>query len=126
MAVTGKNRIMIFGPKEAGTCVVEFKTGRRRGAAGRARMKPMNVLLAFLLAACTVTSFNWDKAKQVKLGMTEAELRALMGRPSSIKIRDDTQIWVWSYADSSARTRSVSFELKDGLVTAIPFIVPID
>ena len=58
--------------------------------------------------------------------MTEAELRALMGRPSSIKIRDDTQIWVWSYADSSARTRSVSFELKDGLVTAIPFIDPID
>jgi hypothetical protein len=84
----------------------------------------MNVLLAFLLAACSVTSFNWDKAKQVKLGMTEAELRALMGRPSSIKIRDE--IWVWSYADRSARTRSVSFELKDGLVTAIPFIVPID
>jgi hypothetical protein len=28
MTTTGKNRIMIFGPKDDGTCVVEFKTAR--------------------------------------------------------------------------------------------------
>jgi hypothetical protein len=36
MAVTamGKNRIMIYGPKDDGTYVVEFKTEKRRCAGG--------------------------------------------------------------------------------------------
>jgi hypothetical protein len=32
MAITGKNRIMIYGPKDDGTYVVEFRTAGRRGA----------------------------------------------------------------------------------------------
>ena len=83
--------------------------------------------LVFWLAACaTQTPFEWGRAKQVRLGMTEADLRALMGRPNKIEIRDDTQMWVWSYTTPSKATRSVSFELKDGVVTAIPYIGPIE
>jgi hypothetical protein len=54
--------------------------------------------------------------------MTEAELRMVMGRPSKVLIKDATQMWVWSYTTPSNTTRSVSFELKDGIVTAIPYI----
>jgi hypothetical protein len=32
MAMTGKNRIMIYGPKNDGTYIIEFKTVRGRGA----------------------------------------------------------------------------------------------
>ena len=32
MTTTGRNRILIYGPKNDGTYVVEFKNGRGRGA----------------------------------------------------------------------------------------------
>jgi outer membrane protein assembly factor BamE (lipoprotein component of BamABCDE complex) len=80
-------------------------------------------VLTSILAACVgQTPFEWDRAKQVRLGMTETELRMLMGRPSKIQIKGETQMWVWSYTTPSNTTRSVSFELKDGIVTAIPYI----
>jgi hypothetical protein len=47
---------------------------------------------AVLLAACTVTSFNWDKAKQVKLGMTEAApVRALVQQHDQTGNRPSTR-----------------------------------
>ena len=84
------------------------------------------IALASALAACVATPFEWENAKHVRLGMTEAELRALMGRPNKIEIKDDIQRWVWSYATPSKTIRSVAFELRDGVVTAIPYTGPID
>jgi hypothetical protein len=90
----------------------------------RSSPKPFLVfVLTSILTACVgQTPFEWDRAKQVRLGMTETELRMLMGRPSKIQIKGETQMWVWSYTTPSNTTRSISFELKDGIVTAIPYI----
>jgi hypothetical protein len=39
-------------------------------------------LAALVLAARDGTGFKWDEARQIKAGMTEAEVVALMGPPT--------------------------------------------
>lgn len=76
-----------------------------------------------LLMGCAGTNFSYDKARQVKVGMTEAELVALMGRPYSVMSRDGSQLWVWSHANGfSGSSRAISFELRDGRVASVPDI----
>lgn len=82
-------------------------------------------LLALALCACAGTQFEWSQARKVQVGTTEAELTALLGKPYMIKTRGDTQVWIWSYADGFVgRTGMVSFEMKDGKVTAVPNMAP--
>jgi outer membrane protein assembly factor BamE (lipoprotein component of BamABCDE complex) len=79
------------------------------------------IVLAFLLAGCAGTHFEWDRAKQVRVGTTQEELVALMGgRPYAVKTRGDVEVWIWSYADATGGTRFTSFEVKNGKVSAVP------
>lgn len=76
---------------------------------------------ALLLAGCAGTAFEWDNAKQVRIGTTEVELISLIGKPYIVKSQPDgSQVWVWSYASGFTGTRFVSFSLKDGRVSAVP------
>lgn len=77
-------------------------------------------LLLLNLASCAGTSFEWDNARQVKIGTSEAELTALLGKPYLVKTQGDVQVWVWSYANGFSGSRAVSFSLKDGKVVAVP------
>lgn len=77
---------------------------------------------AALMAACAGTNFDFASARQVKLGMTEAELTKIMGSPYSVVSRGDTQIWVWSHATGFGSAKSVSYSLRDGKVIAVPTI----
>lgn len=85
---------------------------------------------ALLLSACASagTSFDWETARKITVGTTEAELLAIMGKPNSVVTRGDQQVWSWIYVYSgfmSHGNRHVSFPLKDGKVTAVPNLAPL-
>lgn len=81
--------------------------------------------LALALAGCANagTAFEWKNAKQVAIGMTEAEVVGLMGKPTSVVTRGDLQMWSWVYVQGSifgSKSQTVTFPLKDGRVSAVP------
>lgn len=84
--------------------------------------------LLIVLAACgqhriAGTAFEWDNAQRVTVGMTEAEVVALIGKPNSVSTAGNVQVWGWvySYATFGAvNSRHVSFSFKDGKVSAVP------
>lgn len=83
------------------------------------------ILYAFFAAflmGCAGTKFSYDNARQVEVGMTEAQLTNMMGRPHTVVSRGDEQMWVWSYANAFGGAKSVSFKVKDGVVVEVPTI----
>lgn len=80
------------------------------------------VIVLAALAGCAGTNFSYDQARQVRLGMTEAEVMQVMGRPYSVVSRPDGQMWVWSRANAFGSAKAVSFRLKDGKVVEVPDI----
>lgn len=80
-------------------------------------------LVAVLIAGCAGTKFNWDHARQLQVGMTEAEVVQLLGKPYGVTTRGDQQIWVWSYANGmTGSTQSLAVPMKDGKVISVPKI----
>lgn len=81
------------------------------------------ISLLAALSGCAGTNFSYENARQVKVGMTEAEVTRLMGQPYSVASRGDEQMWVWSRANGfTGASRSVSFKMKDGRVIEVPQI----
>lgn len=80
------------------------------------------ILLSLVLLACVGTPFRFENARQVKVGMAEAEVTQLMGPPYMVSTVGDQQIWVWSYAPMIGAPQSVTFIMKDGKVSKFPTI----
>lgn len=78
------------------------------------------LLLTLCLTACAGTAFNWDSARQIKAGMTEQDVTAIMGSPYLVKSESGKLTWVWSYADAFAGAKSVSVVFVDGKVAEPP------
>ena len=76
--------------------------------------------LALALTACAGTNFKWDDARQIKAGMTEQEVTALMGPPYLVKSEGGRLIWVWSHGNALGGSRSISVVFVDGKVIAPP------
>ena len=86
----------------------------------RPRLFPV-LLCAALCAACAGTDFQWDKARQLRPGMSEDQVTALMGAPSSVREQPWGATWTWAYVqprDGSAR--AVSVGIGDGRVVYGP------
>lgn len=81
-------------------------------------------LATALLTACAGSAFTMNDARQVRVGMTTAELQAVMkSNPYSVTSRGDTQIWIWSEANGfTGSHQSVSFVVKEGKVYSVPVI----
>ena len=81
-------------------------------------------VLALALVGCAGTSFSYDEARKVKVGMTEDEVTQIMGPPYSVVSRTDGQMWVCSHANGMTGARRViSFRMVDGKVVEVPAIV---
>jgi outer membrane protein assembly factor BamE (lipoprotein component of BamABCDE complex) len=78
------------------------------------------MLLAFLLGGCAGTPFKWDQARQIKPGMTQAEVTALVGEPNSVHAQGDSLIYVWVYVNSFTGTRTLRLTFRDGKVIDAP------
>jgi hypothetical protein len=81
------------------------------------------IFIAVLVTGCAGTPINMSHARMVKVGMTEAEITGLMGKPYSITTKGDDQIWVWANANgiTGAHT-ALSYGMHDGKVTSVPTI----
>lgn len=76
--------------------------------------------LVLILIGCAGKNFTWEQAKQIKVGMSEAELIALMGEPSLVRTQPDGILYVWSYADTFNGAKSIAIPLKEHIVTSVP------
>lgn len=85
-------------------------------------MRFLLVFTVLLLSACAGTNFSYDQARQIQVGMTEAEVISVMGSPYSVVSRGEEQMWIWSRANAFGQAKSVSFKMKDGLVSEVPTI----
>jgi outer membrane protein assembly factor BamE (lipoprotein component of BamABCDE complex) len=78
-----------------------------------------------LLAGCATAGreVDWDKARQVKIGMTESEVTALMGSPYMVSSRDGGQRWIWTYVNGfTGASSTMTVDWKDGKVVSVPAI----
>jgi outer membrane protein assembly factor BamE (lipoprotein component of BamABCDE complex) len=85
-------------------------------------MRIIAAVLALFLTACAGTPFEWENAKAIRVGSTQAELVALLGKPYMVKSQAGQEVWIWSYSGLDG-TKLVSYGLKDGLVTTVPIII---
>jgi len=86
------------------------------------RAIPMLMLVA-ALAGCAGTNFNYDNARRVKVGMSQAEVLQIMNKPYSVTQNGSNEIWVWSRANGfTGSTRAISFILSGGFVVGVPDI----
>jgi len=82
----------------------------------------LSLLAALVLSGCAGTYFTFDKARQVKVGMTESELQHLMGKPNVVTSSGGHVRWIYAYGTGLGTARSVSFVFTDGKVTEVPSI----
>jgi outer membrane protein assembly factor BamE (lipoprotein component of BamABCDE complex) len=88
----------------------------------------MKKILVFLfavgLSGCmSASQTDWARAKQIRIGSTEAEVVALIGKPDILKTNGPDQTWVYrsnSYATSEIQV--AAYGLRDGVVTIVPVI----
>ncbi len=76
--------------------------------------------LVFGLSACAGTDFKWDNARQIKAGMTEADVTAIMGRPYLVQSTSGGVKWVWAQGNALGQSKSVSVVFVDGKVVEPP------
>lgn len=79
--------------------------------------------LAIVLSGCAGTSINWNDARQLRAGMTEAEVTELVGRPYAVTSRGQDQIWIWSHANGmTGSSQSMSVVMRGGRLVDAPTI----
>lgn len=77
--------------------------------------------LLFLLAACAGTPFKWSDVQKLKEGMTQDEVKSVMGVPYSVATSGDKTIWTWSYANGmTGRTKAASLVFMNGKLLQPP------
>lgn len=83
----------------------------------------VSAVLVAALTGCAGTNFDFSKARQVQVGMTEAQVTSLMGPPYSVVSKEGTQIWIWSQANGfTGSSKSISFIMRNGKVESVPAI----
>ena len=87
------------------------------------------VLLALILSGCVTvgSSFQWSQARQIKKGMNQAQVEAIMGKPTTVVSQSGIERWAWSYGTSDMMAihstgASFSIDFKDGRVVTVPTI----
>jgi len=80
------------------------------------------LLAAALLCGCAGTYFTFDKAREIKTGMTEAEVQEIMGRPYMVTSQGNREYWNYTFTTGFGSARSVSYVLADGKVIEVPKI----
>lgn len=76
---------------------------------------------ASVCASCAGSDFQWDKARQIQVGMSEEQVTTLMGPPTEARTQTYGLAWSWAYhnpREGSARAVSVVF--RDGRVVNGP------
>jgi SmpA / OmlA family len=81
------------------------------------------LIAAMVCAGCVGSDFQWDQARQIRLGMSEEQVSEVMGPPTDVRTQTYGVAWTWAYnnpREGSARVVSVVF--RDGRVVNGPGI----
>jgi len=87
--------------------------------------RPVSLMLALLLAACATVGrdFSFEDAQRIKLGMTEAQVVQIMGKPTNKSIDGTGELWMWIYVTSTIgsppNSKSFAVKIKNGEVIYI-------
>lgn len=77
------------------------------------------VAIVIALAGCAGTNYTADQVAQVRNGMTEAEVIAILGQPyQRIQMDGKTAILTWSHATAFGGAKAASFRFQDGRVAS--------
>ncbi|MBL7989297.1 MAG: outer membrane protein assembly factor BamE [Chlorobi bacterium] len=79
------------------------------------------LIVCNVAAGCLPTSkFNMENARKVKSGMTEEEVIALIGEPTSVSVNPMYTILMWSYVNRITRQyQTVTLYSKDGKIVSL-------
>ena len=80
------------------------------------------VIACGLVSGCAGTHFDWNDARKLKPGMTQAEVTEIMGRPYSVRSAEGQIIWVWSWANGFGSHKAMSVTFADGKLVKVPEI----
>lgn len=83
----------------------------------------VSTVFVLLITGCAGTRFDFDSARRVTVGMTEAQVTSIMGRPYSVTTKGDSQMWTWVQVNGfTGAHQSVLFVMRDGKVESVPKI----
>lgn len=78
-----------------------------------------------LVVGCAGSYFNWSQARQVKQGMTTAEVTQIMGKPMIVQTlgTDGKKLkYIWAYGTGLGSGGSFTIIFEDGKATQVPVI----
>jgi outer membrane protein assembly factor BamE (lipoprotein component of BamABCDE complex) len=83
----------------------------------------MAATFALALSGCAGTRFSWDAARQIRAGMSTAQVKELMGTPNNVRSTSEALIYVWVYVNTLASTtRTLRVDFRDDKVIQAPVI----
>ena len=79
------------------------------------------IAVSILFCGCMGTYFNNARVRQLQVGMTQQQVREIMGKPySTIASADGTTKWVWAYGTAVGYGRGASVIFRDGVAVSVP------
>ena len=84
------------------------------------KLSPL-IISALLMTACAGTPFKWSESRQIKQGMTTAEVIQLIGKPTRVTAAGDQLIYVWVSTNTfSGQMKTLRVDFKDGKAIDAP------
>ncbi|WP_315400231.1 hypothetical protein [Neisseria sicca] len=81
-------------------------------------------LVSVTLAGCFGNNFSWTNARQIRQGMSEREVIALMGKPIRIQPSPIGLVYIWGHLNAvTGSVKTTSVIVNDGVVAADPIIL---
>jgi outer membrane protein assembly factor BamE (lipoprotein component of BamABCDE complex) len=74
------------------------------------------------ICGCAGNHFSFDNARKVQPGMTEQDVRNIMGKPTDMTASNGRVLWVYAFGTAWGSTRSVSYVMTNGVVAQVPEI----
>ena len=81
-----------------------------------------SALVLLALVGCVGTTFKWDTARQVHVGMTKSEVTQIMGKPYIVSTVGQDEVWTWAYGTGIGSGAAFKIILRDDKVTQVPKI----
>lgn len=90
-------------------------------------MKTESIIASVILltaSACAGTPIDWDEARTLKNGMTEAQVLERLGYPYQVATKPDgSEVWVWVFTDPTMSTEVLSIIMHGGKIETMPRIL---
>ena len=85
------------------------------------RLMFLSICSGFLIVSgCVGNYFRFEEVRKVRVGMTEAEVVSIMGKPNVVNSAAGNVKWVYAYGTGLGTGGSCSFVFSNKVVVAVP------